>query len=670
MPITGADLAVSLVADASSLVKEMKKADASMDKFGKNAKKTQKDIDKGLKENTVNVKEFGKAAKIAGGLVVAGLVGSIAVMNKMAAEVDRVTSELDNLSKTAKRLSLPVEQLQEYQIIAEAAGISTGTFDTAFQRFARRVGQAKLGTGELVKTFEILDIQMTDSAGNARTNADLFDEFGRKIGGLSDKNVALALTISGVDTEGVKMVEMFRMQQKHIDSIIASYKAYGGVVFTTELTKRAEAYQTELGLIKRTHEALDKQAAMGMSAMTLDWEKFKLKVHQAALELAQFMGMMGITQDKSYQGAIKNLAMWRKQNSIIKDSIEKETDPKRIAYQQDQLKYNEKNLKVAEDLVKAKIKLYEAPTSQVGQVADPTGTTRSTETVNINTAAIRNNSLAKQENLTFDQQVLADRDSHNLAMETENGLIFAAEEAYQRQIITYEELIALRQKYNSVTAEGTETTEKSIASTIDWAQTAEDGMQRLGGSFIDAAMNGETAFGEMAAAIMKDIAAMIAKQLLFNAISGMFGAGFSSGGAFGAATGGVNQAPTFANGGAFTKFANGGDFTNSVVSQPTKFAYGGGLGVMGEAGPEAIMPLTRTSGGKLGVVAEGGGGTGSGLSIGSITVNVESNNDETGQQQGQAISRELINTLNSLVDGRVMDQRRVGNSLNPVAQVV
>jgi tape measure domain-containing protein len=92
---------------------------------------------------------------------------------------------------------------------------------------------------------------------------------------------------------------------------------------------------------------------------------------------------------------------------------------------------------------------------------------------------------------------------------------------------------------------------------------------------------------------------------------------FEKGGAFsgGAA---VPFASPFATGGAFgmpspTPFANGGAFTNQVVSQPTFFAMGGvgggGLGVMGEAGPEAIMPLTRGSDGHLGVRAQGSGGS-------------------------------------------------------------
>ena len=47
------------------------------------------------------------------------------------------------------------------------------------------------------------------------------------------------------------------------------------------------------------------------------------------------------------------------------------------------------------------------------------------------------------------------------------------------------------------------------------------------------------------------------------------------------------------------RYAYGG-----IVNEPTRFAYGGGIGLMGEAGAEAIMPLRRDKNGNLGVVAE------------------------------------------------------------------
>jgi len=89
----------------------------------------------------------------------------------------------------------------------------------------------------------------------------------------------------------------------------------------------------------------------------------------------------------------------------------------------------------------------------------------------------------------------------------------------------------------------------------------------------------------------------------------------SSGGGFLSGLGSIFSS-FFADGAAFNKgfvtaFANGG-----VVNSPTVFPMANGAGLMGEAGPEAIMPLKRGPGGKLGV--EGGGG---GNTI-NITVNV------------------------------------------------
>jgi lambda family phage tail tape measure protein len=56
-------------------------------------------------------------------------------------------------------------------------------------------------------------------------------------------------------------------------------------------------------------------------------------------------------------------------------------------------------------------------------------------------------------------------------------------------------------------------------------------------------------------------------------------------------------------------FARGGMFTNSIVNEPTMFKFAQGTGLMGEAGPEAIMPLKRDSNGNLGVRGGGGGGS-------------------------------------------------------------
>ncbi|MCH5496332.1 phage tail tape measure protein, partial [Salmonella enterica subsp. diarizonae serovar 16:z10:e,n,x,z15] len=70
-------------------------------------------------------------------------------------------------------------------------------------------------------------------------------------------------------------------------------------------------------------------------------------------------------------------------------------------------------------------------------------------------------------------------------------------------------------------------------------------------------------------------------------------------------------------------------YSGSVVSRPTFFAFAKGAGVMGEAGPEAILPLRRGADGKLGVVAAGGG-----MAMFAPQYNIEIHNDGNNGQIG------------------------------------
>lgn len=126
------------------------------------------------------------------------------------------------------------------------------------------------------------------------------------------------------------------------------------------------------------------------------------------------------------------------------------------------------------------------------------------------------------------------------------------------------------------------------ASTITWRDLAETGI----GMFVDAIAQADFSFSEFAKNFLRQIAQMILQQTLLNLLTMAFG-----GAAGGAVVPGVS--PTALQN-PVVPFAKGG-----VVNSPTHFAMAGGnsLGVAGEAGAEAIMPLKRDSQGNLGVGA-------------------------------------------------------------------
>lgn len=141
-------------------------------------------------------------------------------------------------------------------------------------------------------------------------------------------------------------------------------------------------------------------------------------------------------------------------------------------------------------------------------------------------------------------------------------------------------------------------------------QVQDQAVSSLSGFFddlIEGAKSFKDAFLDMVRSFVAGVAKMIAQELALRAVRSIMSAW--GGGASANAKGNAFDSSglrAFARGAAFpaiAAFAAGGAFTNQVVASPTLFAFGKGgqLGVMGEAGPEAIMPLERGPGGRLGV---------------------------------------------------------------------
>ncbi|MGH6646210.1 phage tail tape measure C-terminal domain-containing protein [Aquabacterium sp.] len=182
----------------------------------------------------------------------------------------------------------------------------------------------------------------------------------------------------------------------------------------------------------------------------------------------------------------------------------------------------------------------------------------------------------------------------------------------------------------------------------DYRKQAEDNSKMAGdmfnsvtGKMGDALGNfvttGKLNFKSLAASILADLAKIAMQKAIVNIASSMF----ADGGAF---SGGVQF------------FATG-----DVFDSPTAFGMSGGkTGVMGEAGPEAIMPLTRGQDGKLGVVASGAGG-GSTTNQYSVSINIQSVDSP---ERVQELQRAMESSMIAVAKKTMADQLRTGGMLN------
>ncbi|ECO8648952.1 phage tail tape measure protein [Salmonella enterica] len=204
----------------------------------------------------------------------------------------------------------------------------------------------------------------------------------------------------------------------------------------------------------------------------------------------------------------------------------------------------------------------------------------------------------------------------------------------------------------------------------NWADTASDyasqsadlvnnAMTGLVGNISDALAGNKVDWEDWASSVLQSMQKIILNAMLvdslrsasnsgfFSSIGGMFGAGAGAAsgstpsGAYNSAVSGIKLN---AKGGAYAS-ASLSAYSNSIVRTPTYFAFAKGAGLMGEAGPEAIMPLTRSADGSLGVrmVGTPGATSGGGDTIIHQHFNISGNGDAALKQAMQEAARQGAN---------------------------
>lgn len=159
----------------------------------------------------------------------------------------------------------------------------------------------------------------------------------------------------------------------------------------------------------------------------------------------------------------------------------------------------------------------------------------------------------------------------------------------------------------------------------NWVDTASDyasqsadlvnnTMSGLVGNISEALAGNKVDWEDWSKSVLASMQKIILNAMIVNSLQSSMGGGGFLGGLFGGSAGGSTPSGSYnsaasglqlnAKGGAYAS-ASLSAYSNSIVRSPTYFAFAKGAGLMGEAGPEAIMPLTRSADGSLGVRVTG-----------------------------------------------------------------
>lgn len=179
----------------------------------------------------------------------------------------------------------------------------------------------------------------------------------------------------------------------------------------------------------------------------------------------------------------------------------------------------------------------------------------------------------------------------------------------------------------------------------DLADTIANSMGDALTSIVDGTKSVKDAFKDMARAIIAELYQIYVVKQITGMISSAIMGPAAAGGYFGPA-GGVGGGS-----GATIAYADGG-----VVGSPTTFPMSAGrTGLMGEAGPEAIMPLKRGKDGKLGVQAEGGAG--------DVIIHQNFNFTANGDESVKKIIAQQAPAIANMTKKSILDDRRRGGQM-------
>ncbi|HGU9130448.1 phage tail tape measure protein [Escherichia coli] len=181
-------------------------------------------------------------------------------------------------------------------------------------------------------------------------------------------------------------------------------------------------------------------------------------------------------------------------------------------------------------------------------------------------------------------------------------------------------------------------------------QVFSSAFSNMGNGLATFVTTGKLNFKSFTSSVLSDMAKILAQATMMKSIKGIGSVlGFD-----------LSSLSLNANGGIYQS-ADLSRYSGTVVNRPTFFAFAKGAGVMGEAGPEAILPLRRGADGKLGVVADIGG---SGMAMFAPQYNIEINNDGTNGQIGPAALKVVYDLGKKAAADFMQQQARDGGRLS------
>ena len=546
-----------------------------------------------------------------------GIMTGAAMVTGMIYVIKKNLEYADTIAKTADKVGITTEALQRYRYIADRSGVATDKLDKAFAKFTVGIGDLKAGTGTLYTLLNKNNKALMGQLVAADNTTEALDIYFNALKGVENQNDRASLAAAAF---GVKAGVGMTLMVDNIDTLTKRFKRLG-VEIDEKLLRGAEEAKDNIDdltvVIKNSlASALIAvapqlgQAAANMAMWVASNKDFITqdipnKINDMVDSVGDIKDIYDDLPKEITSGAgVLGAALFGKKIALIVAAAMLLPKLARsvkgvIAVTEGKLDFLEFAKMNAEELKKA-----------LDELGKPSGAGRSfarDEPVGDKGGKValggKGNDIedtteyykeqAKLWNQVTKDMIVADSvlwdqwtdDQLDAIDKTTQARLDYEEQRWEGMKAGYDAEYQLMQDVEDGIKESLESIANKGEDSFDKLKQTIEGWGRDSANAITKfALTGEMTFSDMVDSMIQDLIRMMIYQKitgpLFSSISGLFGS--AKGNAF--------------QGGKVLPFAKGG-----IVTRPTVFPMAQGAGLMGEAGPEAVLPLKRDAGGNLGV---------------------------------------------------------------------
>jgi hypothetical protein len=222
-----------------------------IDKISKPISKMGNSVSKFVRQSNRKIVRLGKSFKKLGAFMGKAIIGGAALAGAAVGAAVLKTAELgDEAAKTARRLGITAESLQELRFAADRQGVSAGVLNSSFTALQKRIGELKSGTGSLFgflkKTGDKAFIRQLSLA---KDTGEAFEMMTKKMGTIKDPLKRAAFASAAFSRAGVDMLSFMEAGQDGISKLRMEARKYGAVI-SDEAAEQSEVFIDSLTNLK------------------------------------------------------------------------------------------------------------------------------------------------------------------------------------------------------------------------------------------------------------------------------------------------------------------------------------------------------------------------------------------------------------------------------------